>query len=416
MIEKIKNKLYNLLRWSEKYTHTDMVYLSKGGFWLTLSQSISAVSSFLLAIAFANLLPKENYGTYKYILSILPIVALTALPGMNIAITQSIAKGHEGSLVPAFKNKLKWSSLGSSAALLMALYYFYQNSSTLAIAFLLICIFVPFSESFLLFSSLLSGKKLFRIASQFSIISQLLLTLSIFITILLTDSIIYIIFVYLFINTLLHYIFFKISKRKYLKNDIKDKEAVSFGKHLSVISIFSTIASQIDSILLWHYLGASSVAIYSFALAPITPVSTFIKSIFSLAIPKFVNQDKENLKKSLFPKVIKSFFLLTIPVLILILIIPPVFHTFFSKYAESIKYAQLLTITLLFFPDKLLGMAITSRQNKNLVYKISLFNASIKIILTLVLLPIYGIWGAIIANITQHIIAMLVSVYFFKRM
>jgi hypothetical protein len=44
MIEKIKNKIYNLLRWSEKYTKTDMVYPVRVA-WLTLSQSISVSSS-----------------------------------------------------------------------------------------------------------------------------------------------------------------------------------------------------------------------------------------------------------------------------------------------------------------------------------------------------------------------------------
>ena len=47
MIDKIKNKTYKLLRKSEKYTKTDMVYLTKGGFWLTLGQIISSTSAFL---------------------------------------------------------------------------------------------------------------------------------------------------------------------------------------------------------------------------------------------------------------------------------------------------------------------------------------------------------------------------------
>jgi len=64
-IKKLKDKIYRLLRRSEKYFKTDMVYLAHGGFWLTLGQIISSAASFLLAIAFANLLPKETYGTYK---------------------------------------------------------------------------------------------------------------------------------------------------------------------------------------------------------------------------------------------------------------------------------------------------------------------------------------------------------------
>ena len=57
MIQKIRNKAYNVLRWSEKYTKTDMLYLAKGGSWFTVGQVVSSSSVLLLAIAFANLLP-----------------------------------------------------------------------------------------------------------------------------------------------------------------------------------------------------------------------------------------------------------------------------------------------------------------------------------------------------------------------
>ena len=87
-MEKIKIKAYNLLRWSEKWTKTDMIYLARGGFWLTLGQVISSLSAFLLAIAFANLLPKETYGEYKYILSIASILAIPTLTGMAFLKTQ----------------------------------------------------------------------------------------------------------------------------------------------------------------------------------------------------------------------------------------------------------------------------------------------------------------------------------------
>ncbi len=67
-MQTLRAKICNFLRWSEKYIKTDMIYLVKGGFWLTLGQIISSVSSLLLVIAFANLLPKETYGIYKYFL------------------------------------------------------------------------------------------------------------------------------------------------------------------------------------------------------------------------------------------------------------------------------------------------------------------------------------------------------------
>ena len=43
MFKNFKDKTYNLLRWSEKYTKTDMVYLAQGSFWLSLGYGANIV-------------------------------------------------------------------------------------------------------------------------------------------------------------------------------------------------------------------------------------------------------------------------------------------------------------------------------------------------------------------------------------
>jgi len=60
----IKSKIYQYLRWSERYTKTGMVYVAEGGFWLILGQIVSVFSTLLLPIIFANLLPKESFKQY----------------------------------------------------------------------------------------------------------------------------------------------------------------------------------------------------------------------------------------------------------------------------------------------------------------------------------------------------------------
>ena len=46
-----RNSLIRLLRWSEKYTKTDMVYLAHTGFWSNLNAFFTAFLSLLLYIA-----------------------------------------------------------------------------------------------------------------------------------------------------------------------------------------------------------------------------------------------------------------------------------------------------------------------------------------------------------------------------
>ena len=108
LINIARNKTHRILRKSEKYTKTDMVYLAKGGFWITAGQAISSGSIFLLAITFANLIPQETYGTYKYVLSITGILSILTLRGMDTTVLQAIARNFEGVLLPVLKTKIKW--------------------------------------------------------------------------------------------------------------------------------------------------------------------------------------------------------------------------------------------------------------------------------------------------------------------
>src|SRR5688572_902048 len=112
-----------VLRWSEKYLKTDMVYLAKGGFWLTLGQAVSSAAGVLLIIGFANLLPKEAYGTYKYVLSIAGVLAAFSLTGMSVAVTQAVARGMDGMLRVAAKIQLRWGLLVTLAASAFGIYY-----------------------------------------------------------------------------------------------------------------------------------------------------------------------------------------------------------------------------------------------------------------------------------------------------
>ena len=78
----LKHATYRLLRKSERYFKTDMVYVARGGFWVTAGNIVSALAAFGLAVAYANLLPKESYGTYKYILSLAGIIGAFSLTGL----------------------------------------------------------------------------------------------------------------------------------------------------------------------------------------------------------------------------------------------------------------------------------------------------------------------------------------------
>ena len=410
MIKELKQKIYNLLRWSEKYTKTDMVYLTKGGSWLTLGNIVSSASSFLLAIAFANLLPKETYGIYKYILSIAGILAIPTLSGMGTAITQAVARGYEGSFLPALKTKIRWGLLGGLASLALAGYYYFNDNTTLTISFLITAVFLPFMDSFGTYNALLQGRKLFGISTKYGIISQIIAIAILIATLFFTKNLFLIILAYFASWTILRFIFLKITLKKFPPNQNQDPQTLSYGKHLSLINVLNAIAGQLDKILLFHFLGSAPLAIYSFAIAPPEQIKGLLKSIQPLALPKFAQKDKEEIKKTIFKKTGK-FFLILIPVTAFYIIIAPfLYKIFFPQYLDSIFYSQIFAISLLTAIATLPVAALQSQMAKKQLYQWNIYGSLLQILLLFVFVWSYGLWGVILARVfTRFINAGVIS-------
>jgi len=415
-MQRIKEKFYKLLHWSEKYTKTDMVYLTHGGFWLTLGQIVSSISSFLLAIAFANLLPRETFGVYKYILSVCGILAIPTLGGINTAVTQAVARGYEGSLVPALKTKIKWGLLGGLASLILAGYYYFQGNIILTISFLVAAIFLPLMDPFGIYDSLLQGRKLFNISSKYVIISQIISVIALIITIFLTKNIFLVLLAYFLSWTLLRFIFWKITLKKFPPNQNQGLKTISYGKHLSLIGVINAIALYLDRLLLFHFFGAIEVAIYSFAIAPPEQIKIFFKNISSLALPKFSERKKEDLKKTMFHKVFVLGIIITLVVFVYLLLAPLVYKIFFPKYIESIFYSQIyaisiIAITLLYLPFSALQAQVATKE----LYFLNFWNSLVQIILLIIFIYFWGILGAVISRVISRFLNLIFSFILLKR-
>ena len=51
----MKESLIRLLRWSERYTQTDMVYLTTNSAWVLLGQVATSLTAFIVLVALVNL-------------------------------------------------------------------------------------------------------------------------------------------------------------------------------------------------------------------------------------------------------------------------------------------------------------------------------------------------------------------------
>jgi len=412
----MKNKLYKALCWSEKYIKTDMVYLARGGFWLTAGQVVSSLATFLLAVAFANLLPKETYGTYKFVLSIVVIISIPTLSGVATSLTRAVARGLEGTINPAIKTRLRWGILASLAGIVIAGYYFFSGNITLAISFLIAATFIPLMDAFNLYDAYLHGKKDFKRLSKYNVYIKItsvsVLVLSIFVA----NNIFLILLAYFIPYTLLRYVFLMITLKKTPPNPRIDGNAVSYGKHLSLMNIFNRIAIHFDKILLFHFLGAAPVAVYSVATSPLEQIKGLVKNLDILALPKFSeHKNIRGIKKSLKSKVLKTFLILLIVAGAYVLVAPPIFNIFFPDYPESIVLSQIFALSIIPLVLLLPKSAMEAQQKQKELYWFNISTAIVQIVFVAILVPVFGLTGAIAAWIAGRFFNMGVAFFLFEK-
>lgn len=413
-MQKIKQKIKDFLIWSQKYTQTDMVYLAKGGFWLTLGKIISAVSSFLLAIAFANLLDPVTYGNYKYILSLVGILGIFSLTGMGTAVTQAVARGLEGSFIKGFKTKLKWGVLGSLIAIGGAIYYWTRGNYTLPIPLLISAAFLPLMQASKIYEGFLAGKKLFNFQVKYSSLSQVFSVGATIGALFLTKNLFWLIAVYFVSHTLLNYSFYLITKREFKPNKKEEPQTLSYGKHLSLIGVISTIGGHLDKILLFTLVGAGTLAVYSFAIVVPDQVRGLLKSIKALALPKFAGRTEKEIKRNIMKKLWKLFLLTGVIIVAYVMIAPSLYKIFFPKYLSSIPYSQFAILALVSFPTSLITVSFQAKMRKKELHLLNLVSV-VKIALVVSLVPFFGIWGAVIAIVGTKIFRLGLELVLFRK-
>lgn len=411
---KINGWIYSFLRKTQKYTGTDNVYLASGGFWLTFNQVSSTGISFLSAWAFANLLDPVVYGNYQYVLSLVGLLGIFSLQGMRTAVSQAVARGLEGSFYAGFKTRLRWGSVGGLLAVGLAIYYWIQGNTLFPFPLLIVAIFLPLMQAARVYSGFLAGRKLFDVGVKYNLASDLISMAAIIITLLLTKSLFWLIAAYILSNTFSNCLFDFLIMVKFKPNKKEDPQTLSYAKHLSLAGVISLMGDYLDKALLFNLAGPGQLAIYSFAFIFPQQISGFVNNIPTLAFPKLASKPKEDIKASIMKKFWQLFFLSVMIIALYVIIAPYFYKIFFPRYLDSLPYSQVLIFSLLAAPASLLGTVFEAKAMKKNIYFLktaSLF----RLILYVVLIPLYGIWGLVMARLGMMVFNSALILFLFKK-
>jgi len=401
MIRKFLDPIYCLFRKYGIVLGVDLPYFVKNGFWMILEKAFLIAKGFLLSLLFANLLDKEIFGQYQYVLSILGIMSSLILPGMSVSVIQAVAKGREKTYNSSIKMMIRWGILGSIALLLVSFYSFYAGQRSIALILLAFVWIFPFYGTMNMWRSYYTGKEWFGKMAWHSLLSEAFTLMALVLAVYFFDSLA----VLVFAATIIPMLFYGYYTQKTLSLSgagSEDSTDLEYGKKLSFVYGISIVAGYIDKLVVGQFLGFSELALYAIVSVIPDQIKSGMRIFLTLLLPKFSKiENTEKNRRFVLKNIIRLLFLSTLIVGAYIFAVPFLFKWFFPKYAEGIIYSQVIAAGFILTPFMIIDSFFRAHKKNKAISRSTLWGNGIGIVIAVLAIPVWGIWGAVISKIAN---------------
>lgn len=376
-------------------------------FFNIINVIIVFIFSFITNLMIARIVSRDIYGSYIFILAIFNIFSIFTIPGLKTVIFKTSSQNYDGTYNKAIKLSLKASILSIISLFFVGLYFLFFVRSIyhydIGLTLIFISFFSPLVFSLEFWRILLKGKQNYTISILFNFMISFLHFILILVFVFLFN-IQYIILLVLFsiITKAIFNILLSNYCKKYNQNDLIEKNWKKQGYSLSIMDLSSIVYNSLDSFLLGLLLPLESVAIYGITLTIGNAIILLIKSIIDVFLPRMYKSKKDFLFKDL---IILFSFGLIMYVSIAFFIEYPIIILFTPKYSEAVFYVQIFLIVIPFVLISALLGPYLIKHNLNKEINISkIITILSTVILYLILIPKFGILGAVISSISFFIV------------
>lgn len=415
-MDRLRARVYALLRWSERFTRTDMVYLTKGFGALASAQAISALVSFILAVLFAHFATQNDYGTYKYFIATASIIGVFTLSGIPGALTRAAALGYNETLPHATKLARRWGVLPAAISLVGSSYYFWNGNEILGYGFLIILVATLYGNSSTLWNAFLEGKREYKLKSLLAVsrnvVSGLLLAA--------------VIYIYphplaLALTYFGSHLAINLGITLWTQRHLPQGKGVHNGflrlaKHFTLQNAIKVTATQLDKVLIFQSLGNGPLAVYAFATIVPQQIRDLFQHVATLAYPKFAtNTDLPSLRASMFYKTAILLAVMLGVALLYILFAPTLFRVFFPTYADSIWLSQVSALGIAASAAMIPAQVLRARAHVRELYIESYGNSILEIALVCFAAYLGGLVAYVVAVTVSRYTKLLVTLFLASR-
>jgi O-antigen/teichoic acid export membrane protein len=387
---------------------------------LVVSRGFVAGAGFLASALWAHYFSKDSYGRYQILVAVASVVASFCLTGLDDATLISAAKKKDGNLWPIIKLRLIASTIGAVAIAVWAIVRYWYPDPILAEAMLVsAALFIP-AQLASIWQSFTNGKGKFRALTigQVALSSGNLVAVATFVAAGATS------------HSMLPWvvlggqgatatigILLQFWLRNIKETDDRDPAIIRYGHHVTVASLIGWVFSA-DRLIVGEVMTPADVAVLSVAIVLPAQVKVFFNAFEQVFLPGvtaaasvadawvYIKPRMFRLGAAYITLGLIGFFLL--PILI------PLF--FSQRYIDAVPYAKWLWLsTCMASPFVFLASILNAQQDRRFLYTRRLSSQLILLAMFFILIPQFGLLGAIVARIINHAILIVFNTAYFAH-
>ncbi len=385
--------------------------------FFSLGNLIMTFGGFFSVVILANALSANDYGNYKYVFSIVGTLgALSFTGGFRNTVIQSTAKGMDGIVRYLFKTNLSLSLPMLLGGVAVGCYYFINNNEFLGYAIILATTGSVIGNNGIIAYGYLNGRKLYGQLLTLQSIQSAINVFVLFSITLVTNNVLVIVATSVISTAWILTAFYYYVEKKLLRNKETDTSIITYGKHLNILSVITTVMMNIDSILIFKIIGSQGLALYALATPFVDRIIGFLKGAYFFALPKFTEQGHAGARVHLYTRSLIGLFLGTVVFGVYYVASPILFKIFFPNYLEVINLSRLtaLNIPIIAFsilPDAFLD-SLAEIKYKYIVKATTTF---FRIVLMLLLIFPFGIAGVICSELLARLAGSSMTIILIER-
>ncbi len=384
---------------------------------LIASRGFVAGAGFLGSVLWARSFDQDTYGKYQLVMAASAVVASFTMTGLNDAALISAAKRKDGNLDSILKLRLGIAAIG---ALVLAGWGIarYNDDTPMMLAFLISAVMFAPLQLQPIWVAFTNGKRRFRLLTmgQIALAASSVVGIAVFSLAGATSSpmLPWVILGSQGLSVAVG-LYLQLMLRQMKETTDRDPAIVRYGHHVTAAFLLAWVFSS-DRLIVGEVLSNADVALLSVALVMPNQVKVFFNAFEQVFLPQVtaaasVADAWEYIK----PRMFRLWAAYTVLGVIGFFVLPRVIPMFFSqRYVLAVPYAKWLWLSLcLSSPFTFLASILNSQRDKRFLYIKNLASPASTITMFALLIPRYGLAGAVGARIANHGFLVILHITYF---